>query len=73
MNQNQRARLDNLEQRITPAERPGTAIVSCGLDRPAWDELGEAERERLVAEQLGRPSRPDDFVIVLNRVERRDI
>ena len=59
-------RMDDLERRLNPRP-PGVAFVHCGIGEE-WDELGTDEQERRIAAHLGRPSRDDDLVIVLDLV-----
>jgi len=68
MHRNQRARVATVEQRGgRDRDRPGVALVRCPIGE-AWDELGPAEQERRIAQQLGRPARGDDVVVVLTIV-----
>ena len=66
MHRGQRTRLEKVALRVAQVRNPpGFAVVRCPIGE-AWDELGPAEQERRIAEQLGRPSRADDFVMVID-------
>jgi hypothetical protein len=70
MNQNQRARLEQVELWVTRnTPRPGFAIVHCELGEQ-WDALSGHERARRIEAELGRPGRPDDVVIVMSVVDK---
>ena len=61
-------RIRKLERAIKPAEPLGIAIVRIDAAACPYDALPEAEREAMVAEQLGRPRRDGDLEIVIERV-----